>query len=763
MKKTLLFSFLAISFAFKPFAQSTKLEKLWNGKEVIDTLKIQDILDFGTNIQSTSMDSALLYYNWAIELIDRSKSQKSSSPRVLKALKKLKATSLRYIGIVYFYEGKYDLAIDYFFNSLKILEEINDKIGISLCLGNIGAIHVNLGNFEKALEYFEKLLETFEELGDKANMGACYNNIGAIHQHQKNFNSALEYYQLSLQIFEELGDSNRISDCYSNIGLIKVISGEHSDAIEFYKKALNIYKLLGDTNGESTIYCSIANLHITIADSSAKASQKKINNLNLAIEFGTKSIELARRIKSFPLEGHAALALMNAYKKSGNAKQALMYAEIFMSTKDSMYSEEKTKALAEVEAKYEAKKKQQEIENKHLIIENNKIESSRQRTRLNLFISGSFLLGLLVLVAIFAYRQKHKINLVILEKNALLEQYNEEINATSEALRSQNDQLTSQNNEITKQRNEIEVQKNDLANIAWELQERNEEVEAQGVILMSQNKEITDSIIYAQRIQSALLPSQQVLNELLPNNFVLFKPKSIVSGDFYWATSLGRWTIFCVADCTGHGVPGAFMSMLGISFLNEIVRKEKATNPAEILNEMRSLIVSSLNDEGIETIQVDGMEMAICVVDNHTLKLNFAGANLPCWIIPANQSLEKELIHKNQISEKISIQSILNSRTLIELLPNRMPLSRYQKMDPFELVHFQLSEGDTIYLMSDGFKGQFGGYEGKKFQTRQLKEIIASNSNFSLDEQLQRLNYIFESWRSDKNQVDDVTIMGVKF
>lgn len=308
--------FSLFCFSINANNQKTKLDSLWEGKSIHDTVKIKDILDFGTNIQSTSLDSALFYYNWALELADKGIASSLSSPQTVKVFLKHKANSLRFIGIVYYYEGTYDMAVDFFINSLKISEALDDKIGISLCYGNIGAIQINLGNFERAIVYFEKLLKTFEEMDDKASMGACYNNIGAIYQHQKRYDEAFENYRKSLTLFEALGDKNRISDCYSNIGLIKVIQKEHNEAIEYYKKALNIYKLLGNTNGEATIYCSIANLHLTIADSVAKTLSEKSNHLKLASEFGVKSLDLARKIKSIPLEGLAAVALMNANKKT---------------------------------------------------------------------------------------------------------------------------------------------------------------------------------------------------------------------------------------------------------------------------------------------------------------------------------------------------------------------------------------------------------------------------------------------------------------
>lgn len=253
------------------------------------------------------------------------------------------------------------------------------------------------------------------------------------------------------------------------------------------------------------------------------------------------------------------------------------------------------------------------------------------------------------------------------------------------------------------------------------------------------NQEITDSLNYAKKIQEALLPSGEYASCILNEHFVLFKPKDIVSGDFYWGTRVNEWLIVTVADCTGHGVPGAFMSMLGVSFLNEIVRKKEVKKASEVLDYLRDSIIDALQQKGNVGEQQDGMDMALVVLNKNTNELQFAGAKNPLFIISSNAPNEIQVVKGDN-----------------------MPVGIYGKLKSFKNNEFKMNTGDSVYLFTDGIVDQFGGEKRKKFLTKRLKESILKISHMPMSEQGENLNNIFETWKGDNLQTDDVTIIGFK-
>ncbi|MBI5218430.1 MAG: tetratricopeptide repeat protein, partial [Bacteroidia bacterium] len=278
------------------------------------------------------------------------------------------------IGTVHAYQGGYDKAIKYYIKALKIIEELGDKIGMSNCYGNIGIVHYTQGSYGKALDYCFKALKIKEELGDIKGMSLCYNNIGNVLSDQGDYDKAIEYYLKTLKITEKLGDKNGMSKCYNNIGSVHQDQGDYgkvhpvkrdslfNKAIEYYLKALKINEELGDKYEIATVCRNIASLNISLADSTVLNKNRRLNYLNKAIEYGTKAIVLAKEINAVPVESDAANSLMQAYKELGDFKKSVEYAEIFITTNDSMFKEEKTKALAGMEAKYQNEKKQLEID-----------------------------------------------------------------------------------------------------------------------------------------------------------------------------------------------------------------------------------------------------------------------------------------------------------------------------------------------------------------------------------------------------------------
>ncbi len=650
------------------------------------------------------------------------------------------ASSLVNIGIVYRYQGLFDKAIDQYIQAIKILEELNDKDGVGKCYNNIGNLHYSQQNFEKALNYFEKSLDVARELNDMRGISRSLNNIAIIYRKQSNFTKAIEYYEEAIKISDKLDDQKTLSIIYNNLGSIYRLTADFDKALEYLLIAMNIREKIGDKQGLASSYLSIAEFYNSLADSTSKDA--RYPTLNQAIKYGLLAYNISSEIGALPSQLSATNILKESYAKLNRFEKALYYANIQLDLADSLNIQNKNRAVTEIETKYETEKKQQEIEKQRLIIERNIAHSQKQRNRIISLIFGSVFLSLLAITIYLSYRQKSSKNRIITEKNAILEQYNEEIKATSEALSEHNERLKIQNDEIIKQRNEIELQKNSLANLAWELQERKEEIEAQKDVLTFQNNEITSSIIYAQRIQSAVLPSENYLNDLFSDFFILYKPKSIVSGDFYWATKIRNLIVFCVIDCTGHGVPGAFMSMMGVSFLNEIVAKEQVTNAAEVLNQLRNHVVNSMRQTSDSYEPIDGMDIGLCVLNTQTFSLQFAGANIPCWIATKAEKL--------------------NNKSLVELKPDSMPIARYERMEPFSLAEYQLKENDKIYLATDGFADQFGGSEGKKFQKSRLMKVLAQNSHNALSEQKNILEATFEEWKNCNTQVDDVTVLGIK-
>ncbi|TXB65080.1 SpoIIE family protein phosphatase [Vicingus serpentipes] len=260
------------------------------------------------------------------------------------------------------------------------------------------------------------------------------------------------------------------------------------------------------------------------------------------------------------------------------------------------------------------------------------------------------------------------------------------------------------------------------------------------------NKEITDSINYAKRIQMALIPPESVVKELMPNSFLIYKPKDIVSGDFYWATELTttssitdneKLIVFCVADCTGHGVPGAFMSLIGVKILNQSVKQKNVNSPAQALDYLNNQVFQTVNKHSDkDNIVRDGMDAVFCAINFKTLKLSYAGANNPIYIIRNGE--------------------------LIQIKADKQPIGSYEKQTPFTNHEFQLQKDDMVYGFTDGYVDQFGGDDGKKMKSKRFKEQLILCAKDDVDVQKEKLNRYFEEWKGVYEQLDDVCLIGIK-
>jgi serine phosphatase RsbU (regulator of sigma subunit)/ligand-binding sensor domain-containing protein len=305
-------------------------------------------------------------------------------------------------------------------------------------------------------------------------------------------------------------------------------------------------------------------------------------------------------------------------------------------------------------------------------------------------------------------KDKERLEGIVEERTAEIKKQKEDIEAIAEYLKVANNEIKEQNDQLGKQKREIE----------------------------EKNRHITDSISYASRIQMALLPPNSIIEKHLPDHFILFKPRDIVSGDYYWFKQIGHYSIYATADCTGHGVPGAFMSMLGIAFLNELVAENEKHTAGEILNNLRNKVKKSLRQTGEEGHSKDGMDMTLCIIDNKNRTVEYAGAYNPLYIYRNDE--------------------------LIEIKATRNPIGIFIKEKPFESNHIELQEGDMLYTFSDGFVDQFGGDDNSKFKTKNFKKLLLEIYKRPLAEQKTILNQTIEDWRGNYEQTDDIIVFGVR-
>jgi serine phosphatase RsbU (regulator of sigma subunit) len=297
---------------------------------------------------------------------------------------------------------------------------------------------------------------------------------------------------------------------------------------------------------------------------------------------------------------------------------------------------------------------------------------------------------------------------------------------------------------------------------------KNENIRLEGIVaertavVVKQKEELESSIHYASRIQMALLPSEKILSDNIKNYFVLFKPRDIVSGDFYWMTKKGERLYIVAADCTGHGVPGAFMSLLGMSFLDEIIDKEMAPRADFILNELRLHIIESLKQVGGDDEAKDGMDIALLVIDFNTRRIEFSGAYNPCFRI--RKISEEETKKYKTDSSEMPDGSMSDGKYLLETIyASKMPIGISSKMhENFVFYDWNLEKGISYYLFSDGYIDQFGGEHGRKFMKRNFKKLLLEIQDYPMNRQKELLEKALMDWMGSSPQIDDILVMGIR-
>ncbi len=633
------------------------------------------------------------------------------------------ADSYGNIGNIYYSQGNYPEALKNYSAALKINEVIGDKKEISKSYNNIGVIYGNQGNLPEALKNIFTALKIKEEIGDKLGIANLYINIGMIYFEHGNYPEALKNYFSSLKIYEKIGDKLGISDSYNNIGIIYSNQENYPDALENHFASLKIRKEIGDKSGIADSYNNIGNIYAKQAellrspDSMVyqkqlftEALKHQFASLKIKEEIGAKTgiassyinlgsinIKLKKLVQAKKdLENALALSseignknqIRDCYSNlstldsiQGEWKAAYNNHKLYILYRDSIYNEETKEKTIQASMNYEFEKK--EALTKAAQDKKDALAATEMKKQQFIRYAVSGILILVILFTLFLYNRYRL---------------------------------------IRKQKNIIE------------LKER--ETHTQKEIIEEKHKEITDSINYAERIQRSFLATTEMLDKNLKDYFVFFRPKDVVSGDFYWAGELNNGNFaFSCADSTGHGVPGAIMSILNISSLEKSIEEE--TEPNKILNKTRKIIIERLKKDGSPEGGKDGMDCSLMVINKDRTQLSFAAANNPVFIVRNNE--------------------------LIEFKPDKMPVGKHDNdIESFNLHTTLLQKGDIIYTLTDGFPDQFGGEKGKKYMIKNLKELLIQIAPLSVQEQEQKLNEEFNLWKGVNEQVDDVCIIGVR-
>jgi len=593
----------------------------------------------------------------------------------------LKAVISNQLATHFYSTSNYQKSIEYNLETYKLYEALNNKSGQGNSYSQIGVVYYRMKNWSKSIEYLKKALQLAKEANDVEDQGRFLNNLGNAYEKKGDYDKALEYHEKALIIKQEIGDSLSISKSLSNIGNMYYHNMDYARAINFYKKSLKIKRQRDDEVGLTNVLQNIGFTYYQLKDYKS------------ALNYVKEGLQIADEIQNSYYQLSAYGKLSDIYYATEDFKNAHHFLSIHNRISDSLDQINNTKLIAEMDAKFEAEKKDNEIALQHLEIEKKNTEVQLQSTQKIWFAIGLFLALILLFVAYRGFKQKQRSNRLLETKNKLIEE---------------------------------------------------------------KNKEITDSIVYAKRIQEAILPSSSLLNEHLKDGFVFYKPKDIVAGDFYWMHSIGDTILFAVADCTGHGVPGAMVSVVCHHALNRAVREYNLTEPGAILDKTRDIVIETFAQNNNEFSVRDGMDIALSAINYKDLTLSFAGANNPVYIVSTNQDTIDSLPDNCRIIEEYN--TILH-----EIKGNKQPIGSYgSELKPFTTYQIRITKNDIVYLFTDGYADQFGGEKGKKLKYGAFKKLLMLNSKTDMDGQKSALNKFFNEWKGDMEQVDDICIVGIK-
>lgn len=687
------------------WSQSKSKSKIQKSELSNADKKMATIYDLAREYQMINLDSSIYFAKQLLELIDKNKKTNDT----------LKINAIDILAYSYEFKGDRKKAIEYYLLGIKYAKEKNAKKELADLYSGLGGLYYRKGEYPSSLKYYLKSIEINEKIGlhkqvitntyiigniyltvkdyvsamkyqkmaldlsikynDKISEAYVYDSMASILDKTNRFDSSIVYLLKSFEIRKEMNDPYLFIWSYNNLGEWYEKNNQLDIALKYYQ---DFYRLVDSMNIE--VGRAVANSNI----GSVYFNQKKYT---LANEYYTKGLNIAKAIgyNETIKECYDRLIILNA--ELGNYKLAFTYQKESMKLKDSLMNEAKNRDIADMQTKYETGKKELKLLQVKKRLAESKLKSKEKDLKLATAQQNATRNFWILLTVLFV--SASVISFVV-----------------------------------------VSLRNKKRANIL--LEEKNRKIANQNLQLEDKQKEITDSINYAKRIQFSLLTHKEFMDKNLPEHFILFKPKDIVSGDFYWGSlqmNNNQNSFFlAVCDSTGHGVPGAFMSLLNISFLNEAINEKNIQVPSLVLDFVRMKLITAMENGK------DGMDATLIKLDGN--KMTYASAN------------NKPVLIRNG--------------ELIELNSDKMPVGYEEIMHPFQSFELELRKNDLLYFFTDGYCDQFGGDKGKKLKFAKMKTILMEIHQLPLEEQKVVLNSKFEKWKGNLEQIDDVCIVGVR-
>ncbi len=617
----------------------------------------------------------------------------------------LLASAYNSIGVVYRRLDNHPKAAEYHIQGLKAAEAINDLFSVSVSLNSLGNIYSLNGQYPEALSYFTRGLTISQNMNNPRGEAMNYNNIGEVYEFMEQYDSAMVYYTHSLRLNRAINNQRGKSISYNAIGKIHLYKGKPEVAADLFNQALKIDLELGDRKFIVDTYTNLAR------------SYTQMGMLDEAEKYAQKALEMANDINSVIHMQWTYETLSTIYEKRQIPTKALAYFKQATLFKDSVINEKNSRAISMLEVMFGMDKKEQEIQILKQQRDLNKKELARQVMLRNFYLAGLVFSISIIIITLYAFNVKRK-------STRQLQKYKETIEENSI-------RLNIQQGEILAQTTEIEKLQHCLAR-------KDQNLEDAYLIIDQYVGNNTNSIRYAQKIQNALFPPLELTSPHFTEAFALHIPKNIVSGDFYWISQRWQSLYIAVADCTGYGVPGAFMSIIGMDLLNQAISQNDEVEPLEILSFLDVELRNKLRKEDDELVLKDSMDVAVIKYQLGSHTLEYSSAHIPMAIVRNN-----ELIEQAPTQTSIGISSRLKKKT-------------------FTQAQISIQAGDWIYLYTDGFVDQFGGENKSKFlRKRFLSSLLDVSKNNSIG-QKEELDAIFKTWKGNNEQTDDVLILGLK-